>query len=141
MLNYPHGIFLDNYFNLYVADTNNNRIQRFAFNDSNGITVAGFGSSKHIKLNRPTGVVVDNDNNLFIIDSNSYRIIRSVYDGFRCVAGCSSASETTFNELQSVYWLDFFKNDIICMLAEENLRPQTIDWMTNSCSKFTRQIR
>ncbi len=50
MLYQPHGIFVDVNFDLYVADTYNNRIQHFAFNQSNGNTVAGFGSP-HCKKN------------------------------------------------------------------------------------------
>ncbi|CAF5130590.1 unnamed protein product, partial [Rotaria sp. Silwood1] len=40
MLDHPHGIFVDNQFNLYVADTDNNRIQFFAPDQKNGITMA-----------------------------------------------------------------------------------------------------
>jgi sugar lactone lactonase YvrE len=39
MLDHPHGIFVDNNTNLYVADTHNNRIQRFASDQLNAITI------------------------------------------------------------------------------------------------------
>jgi sugar lactone lactonase YvrE len=89
MLDHPHGIFVDNNLNLYVADTENNRIQFFAPGEMNAITVAGFEAIVSFILDRPTGVILDADGYLFIVDSYNHRIIRSISNGFKCLIGCS----------------------------------------------------
>ena len=71
----PQGIFVDFQFNLYVADTNNNRIQCFTYGSLAGTTVAGSTTpNTTITLSQPTGVVLDADRYLFIVDMNNSRI-------------------------------------------------------------------
>ena len=50
MLYNPNGIFVDKNFTLYVADYNNNRIQKFELEQVNAITVAGSGANGTISL-------------------------------------------------------------------------------------------
>jgi hypothetical protein len=59
MLDGPHCIFVDENLTLFVADTNNNRIQRFGLNQMNAVTIAGFGAFNTFILNRPTSVILD----------------------------------------------------------------------------------
>ncbi|UJR34625.1 hypothetical protein I4U23_027402 [Adineta vaga] len=54
MLDHPHGIFVDENFNLFVADSHNNRIQLFQPGQLNAMTIVGFGAPVAIPLNRPT---------------------------------------------------------------------------------------
>ena len=85
-LDSPHGIFVDINFDLYVADTNNNRIQLFRAGELNGTTVAGNRSSNNtVTLKHPTGVVLDADKYLFIVDRENHRIVGSGPNGFRCL--------------------------------------------------------
>ena len=49
----PYGIFVDISFDLYVADSVNNRIQRFSSGQMNATTVAGNGTSGTIFLKTP----------------------------------------------------------------------------------------
>jgi len=82
------GVAVDTAGNLYIADTQNNRIRKV----SNGIitTVAGNGTAgisggdnlpaTSAELNIPSGVTVDSVGNLFIADTNNYRI-RKVSNG------------------------------------------------------------
>ncbi len=85
----PWGIFVDVNFNLYVADSENNRVQLFQSGESNGITVAGDGSpNPTINLFRPSGIVLDAEKYLFIADAYNERIVGSGLNGFRCLVGC-----------------------------------------------------
>ena len=53
MLHGPVGIFVDINFDLYVADSFNNRVQKFSFGQGNGTTVIGNGSMVNGSLNFP----------------------------------------------------------------------------------------
>jgi sugar lactone lactonase YvrE len=87
-LNYPTGVAVDSIGNIFIADTNNNRIRKV---DTSGIitTVAGSGPSAYIggysgdggsatlaQLSSPTGVAVDSTSNLLIADRGSHRICK-----------------------------------------------------------------
>jgi sugar lactone lactonase YvrE len=56
-LNSPNGIVVDLNFTLYVADYENNRVQRFWYGELNGTTVVGSGATGNIILNGPTVLV------------------------------------------------------------------------------------
>jgi gliding motility-associated-like protein len=75
----PAGVFLDRDGYMYVADSNNNRIQRFppgSTSASDGFTVAGgFGQGMAAnQLNHPTSVFVDSHGNLYVADAGNHRI-------------------------------------------------------------------
>ncbi len=78
----PVYVATDFFGNLFIADSNNNRVRRV---DSNGIitTIAGNGTpgysgdggpAMQATLNSPTGVCTDASGNLFIADVGNYRI-------------------------------------------------------------------
>ena len=84
-LNFPMGIFLDGAGNLFIADSNNNRVR--VVNSSTGIitTEAGNGTfgfsgdggrAVDATLAGPLGVAVDGSGNLFIADTSNERIRR-----------------------------------------------------------------
>lgn len=86
-LNNPYGVAVDSAGNLYIADTNNNRVRKV----SNGVitTVAGNGTQGAsgdngpaigAQLTNPSGVAVDLVGNLYIADSNNNRV-RKVSNG------------------------------------------------------------
>ncbi|CAF1158884.1 unnamed protein product [Adineta ricciae] len=74
----PRGIFVNDDFVLYVADSQNDRIQLFELGQSNGVTVAGNTSLNiTVILDTPTGITLDADNYLFIMDRDNERIHKS----------------------------------------------------------------
>ena len=83
-LNLPNGVAVDSAGNLYIADTNNDRIRKV---DSAGTitTIAGTGEqgfggdggpATQARLNYPYGVAVDGAGNLYIADRYNNRIRR-----------------------------------------------------------------
>jgi hypothetical protein len=136
MLYYPKGIFVDINFDLYVADTYNNRIQLFQSGQLSGITVAGSGSSSTtITLIYPTGVVLDAENYLFIVDSYNNRIVGQGPNGFRCLVGCSGGGSAS-NQLLYPSTLSFDSYGNIFVTDQYNGRIQKFILLTNLCGKL-----
>ncbi len=78
LLKGPRGVTMDLMGNVYVADTNNNRIQFFPAGQTNGTTIAGSptgvaGSSATL-LYSPLALTLDAQLNLFVSDSGNYRV-------------------------------------------------------------------
>jgi streptogramin lyase len=69
----PRGIAVDSDGNIYVADTNNDRIQKFD-SDGNFITKWGSYGSGDSEFNEPWGVAVDSDGNVYVADKSNHRI-------------------------------------------------------------------
>ena len=140
MLNSPRGIFVNQTFNLYVADCGNDRVQRFLLGKLNGTTVAGNGTSNTISLLCPTGVILDGDGYLFIVDSQQHRIVAQSQNGFRCIVGCDVGAGSTAYQLNQPWMLsfdsygNFYVSDVI------NNRVQKFSLMTQFCSKFNQEI-
>jgi sugar lactone lactonase YvrE len=136
MLDHPHGIFVDEEYSLFVADTHNNRIQRFESGQLNAVTIAGFGTLVTYILNRPTSIVVDADGYLFIVDSGNHRIIRSMLNGFQCLFGCSGDSGSSMNQLNNPQTMAFDKDGNILVTDLNNRRIQKFSLVQNSCSTY-----
>jgi len=69
--NDPQGIAVDSNGNVYVADTNNYRIQKF---NSNGDFITGWGGDRIYKAGKfvePTGVAVDSSGNVYVADKET----------------------------------------------------------------------
>ncbi len=78
-LSFPLGITVDETTgSLYVTDSRNHRIQKFNFNSTQGITVAGgTGYGQHpSQLYFPSGVAIDPTGNVYIADSGNHRIVQ-----------------------------------------------------------------
>ena len=133
---YPEGIFVDINFDLYVADSGNDRIQLFPSGELNGITVAGSGSPNiTITLSLPYAVVLDADHYLFIADKGNHRIIGSGPYGFRCLVGCSGSGSGS-NQLAYPTSLSFDIDGNLFVADSNNNRIQKFILMTNSCGMF-----
>jgi sugar lactone lactonase YvrE len=78
-LNFPAGVTIDpRTGSFYVADSRNHRIQQFAFNSMQGITVAGGtnNGSNITQLNLPSGVALDPSGNVYVADTGNHRIMQ-----------------------------------------------------------------
>jgi DNA-binding beta-propeller fold protein YncE len=73
LFDYPHGITIDNEGNVYVADAENNRIQKF---DSNGNFISKWGSpgSGNSQFSWPGGIAIDNSGNIYVAEDENCRI-------------------------------------------------------------------
>ena len=84
VLNWPSGVALDDFGNLYIADTGNHRIRKV--DAAGGITTVAGGDQKFggffgdggaataAVLNRPADVALDDFGNLYIADERNHRI-------------------------------------------------------------------
>lgn len=75
--NQPTGVAVDDDGNIYVADTKNNRVQKF---DSQGVFIALFAGSEVTEsecgpLSGPAGIKVNNKQDVFVVDRGNGRII------------------------------------------------------------------
>jgi len=137
MLNHSSGIFVDTNFDLYVVDYGNNRVQLFRLGQSDGITMAGAGSSKPtIILNKPTEVILDGDKYLYIVDYGNKRVVGNGPYGFRCLVGCSQRGGATADRLSAPRQLRFDSFGNLFVVDNHNNRIQKFTLMTKSCSKY-----
>ena len=58
---------------VYVADTDNNRIEKFT-NDGAFLDTWGSSGSGHGQFNHPEGVAVDAHGHVYVVDTNNHRI-------------------------------------------------------------------
>ena len=90
---------------IYIADTNNHRVVRWASGGSIGVVVAGNGTNGTSlnQLDYPYGIWVDSSFNVFVAEYNNHRITRwapgaspgVVVAGISGVAGKSKDTTTT----------------------------------------------
>ena len=80
-LNFPEGVAVDSLGNVYIADTNNQRVRKIT--GTTITTVAGNGTSgfsgdgaaaTSAQLNQPLGLAVDANFNIYIADRNNDRV-------------------------------------------------------------------
>jgi len=73
--NHPADVAIDSKGNLWVADTNNNQIEKF---NQAGVFVAKYGSmgSGNGQLSYPASLAIDSKNNLWVADTNNNRIVQ-----------------------------------------------------------------
>ena len=124
----PMGIFVDKSRNLYVADSANNRIQRFSYGQTIGVTVAGNGFGS-ISLSSPVAVMLDADGFLFILEYGTNQLLGSNANGFRCVAGCNG-------DLYRPWTFGFDSLGNIFVLDRGNNRTQKYTIQNNTCGKY-----
>ncbi|CAF1040811.1 unnamed protein product [Adineta steineri] len=128
----PRGIFVDVNLDLYVADCENNRVQLFQSEESNGIIVAGSGSrNSTITLFCPSGIVLDAEKYLYIVDYSYHRIVGSGLNGFRCLVGCYGEGSQS-NQLTLPLSFSFDYSGNIFVTDQYNHRIQKFFLMKDS---------
>ncbi|CAF1454512.1 unnamed protein product [Adineta steineri] len=78
-LKYPHGIFIDENKNIFIADCANHRIVEWKYNANEGQIIAGGNGpgNQMNQLNQPTDVIVEQKNHSIIIaDARNRRVIQ-----------------------------------------------------------------
>jgi hypothetical protein len=123
-LNTPQGIFVSANQDLYVADSWNQRVQRFRLGELNGTTVAGNGAPGTISFHNPNSVILDFDGYLFISDYHNHRVIGSGPFGFRCIVGCSGGSGSSSTHLSYPTSISFDSEGNLYVLDSGNRRLQ-----------------
>ena len=135
MLHGPRGIFVDTEFALYVADCYNNRVQRFSYGQSSGITVAGSGAPETIVLSYPSGVILDGNGYLYITDYNSHRVVASGPLGFRCIIACTGTTGSAASQLHYPIGLSFDSHGNLFVSDTWNYRVQKFLLSNKSCGE------
>lgn len=74
----PAGVAVDSSVHLYVADSGNHRIEKFA---SDGRVLAVWRGSKGHPLRRPTGIALDSFGDLYVIEAESQQVIELSPEG------------------------------------------------------------
>ena len=71
----PEGVSIDSKDNIYVADTDNDRILKF---DSNGKFITKWGSygEGSTQFNSPSGISIDSKDNIYVADTDNDRILK-----------------------------------------------------------------
>ncbi|CAF1189479.1 unnamed protein product [Didymodactylos carnosus] len=110
LLEYPNDVAIDSNDSLYIADTNNQRIQQWSHGSLTGVTVAGSGTigSTSNDFSFPRALFVDttnNSNNLYVADFYNYRIQKwrnGMSSGFT-VAGAGGNASNQFTLPMGIY--------------------------------------
>jgi len=106
--NAPHGLAIGPDGSLYVADSNNHRIQKF---DSSGQFVLAFGSPSDPgttepatgTFNEPWGVAVGPDGSVYVADTWNHRIQKFDSNG-NLITAWGTAGQTDLNGLGGIFW-------------------------------------
>lgn len=87
MFNHPHGVAVDRHGNVYVADSQNNRIRKIT-PDGTTSTVAGNGNDGFVdgagdgaEFYVPIGIVIDSEGNLYVGDEGNSSVRKISRDG------------------------------------------------------------
>ena len=92
--NGPNGVAVDSSGNVYVVDTGNKRVEKFANTGTYASQLGSFGSGPG-EFNGPAGVAVDSAGNVYVVDGSNNRVEKFTSAGvFITQWGCASPSSS-----------------------------------------------
>ena len=97
--NDPNGIAIDNSGNIFVTDTQNNRVEVF---DSSGHFIYKFGANGNDngQFMTPIGIAVANSGSLYVVDQNNDRV-----ETFRITYGSTTSAPNEVSTIPKIYQL------------------------------------
>ena len=133
LLHSPTAIYVnDDNFDLYIADTGNNRVQLLKDGQSKGRTFVGEDGEIKFKLHHPTGLAMDKSGHLYILQHSHRRILRCWQTKCDCII--EQAQEDSFYHASHLAF-DSHKN--LLVLDEGRRRIQRFNLTKNSCCKYS----
>jgi len=113
---FPYGVAVDTAGNLYVADSDNNRIRKIVIATGQVTTLAGStqgfadGPGTTAQFNGPSGVAVDTAGNLYVADKSNHRIRKIVMASGPKLALSKSVSPSTAKPGEAITYTIAFSN-------------------------------
>ncbi len=107
----PAGVAVDSHGQIYIADTNQNRIRKV---DASGVMTTVYGSGDPSVLNHPQSVVVSSDGTLFVADTGNGRVLELSTAGTvsTVLSGMTSPSYLYLSSTGGLYVCDNGGNSI-----------------------------
>ncbi|CAF1172356.1 unnamed protein product [Didymodactylos carnosus] len=130
-LRWPNDLAIDNNQDIYVADTDNQRIQKWSAGSSSGITVF---PTNGFPFSLPTALFLDQNKYLYISDDSNFRILKWAIDGseaVRIVAG-GNGSGDGLNQINSCHGIFVDNNSNVYVSDYYNHR--VVKWIPGSSS-------
>ena len=124
-LNQPQGVAVDDDGNIYIADTNNNRLREIDASTSILTDIISNGSG----LNRPTKVTVDNSGNVYVTSRANSRILK--IDTDKIITNIVGTVAVPFNLLEGIAVSDsghlYFTDVNLHNIKRYNLNNSTLE--------------
>ena len=140
-LNTPYRIFVGDDQTIYIADTGNHRIQRWAYGACSGVTVAGTGTAgaADSQLSYPVSVTIDRNQYMYIADSYNNRIQRwapGACSG-QCLVGCSRLTGAGSDRLYYPQSVAFDDQGALYVSDSSQHRVQKFAILSNNGKAYT----
>jgi sugar lactone lactonase YvrE len=95
-LNSPFGVFVDSAGNIFIADTYNDRVQKWTPGSTSGITIVGGNGTGNAanQLNLPTGLFLDAAGDIYIADQGNNRVQKWIKSSNTVITVANSSDST-----------------------------------------------
>ncbi|MFM7496521.1 MAG: NHL repeat-containing protein, partial [Bacteroidota bacterium] len=134
-LNSPHGIHVDREGNVYVADTEFDRIVKWLSSGGQGIIVAGGNGrgSGNTQLDRPLSVFVDERGWIYASDQGNHRVSRWIPgQGFGTVVAGGRGNGNNLNQLSNPHGI--WVNQTGDLFVSDHGNHRIVKWIPGSDS-------
>ena len=137
-LDHPTAIYVDDNFDVYIADTGNNRVQLLKDGQLNGRTFVGKdGDEIKFDIDRPTGLAMDKSGHLYILQHYHRRILRCSQTKCDCIIEQAQEDPSPSDYLHHASHLAFDSHGHLLVLDEGRRRIQRFNLTKNSCCKYS----